>query len=94
MENGVRFEVDVLTGPKTGAFIDQRPNRRALRDFARGRRVLDVFCADGGFGLQAAHAGAESVLLVDSSAEALARVRRNASQNDLFQFRKPPITLF
>ena len=77
-ESGVPFEVDVLGGPKTGFFIDQRLNRLALRPFARDRRVLDVFCADGGFGLHAAHAGATSVHFLDASEDALARVRRNA----------------
>ncbi len=78
-ESGVPFEVDVLGGPKTGFFIDQRLNRLATRPFARGRRVLDVFCADGGFGLHAAAAGAESVHFLDASEDALARVRHNAA---------------
>ncbi|MDX1531228.1 MAG: class I SAM-dependent rRNA methyltransferase [Rhodothermales bacterium] len=82
-EGGVRFEVDVLNGPKTGFFIDQRLHRLALRPFARGRRVLDVFCADGGFGLHAAAAGAESVHFLDASGDALDRVRRNAELNGL-----------
>lgn len=82
-EAGVRFGVDVLGGPKTGFFIDQRQHRIALRPFARGRRVLDVFCADGGFGLHAAHAGAASVHFLDASEDALARVRLNAEWNGL-----------
>ena len=82
-ENGVAFGIDVLNGPKTGFFIDQRMNRELVSRFATGRRVLDVFCADGGFGLQAAAAGAVHVDLVDSSAPALERVRMNASRNGL-----------
>lgn len=78
-ESGVPFEVDVLHGPKTGFSIDQRLNRLALRPFTRGRRVLDVFCADGGFGLHAAHAGAEHVRFLDASDDALDRVRLNAA---------------
>ena len=77
-EHGVPFEVDVLGGPKTGFFIDQRLNRLAIRPFAKGRRVLDVFCADGGFGLHAAAAGAAHVHFLDASEDALARVRHNA----------------
>jgi 23S rRNA (cytosine1962-C5)-methyltransferase len=82
-EEGVSFLVDVLKGPKTGFFIDQRINRQFLRRFARGRRTLDVFCADGGFGLHAAAAGAESVHMIDSSGTALERARCNAERNGL-----------
>lgn len=82
-EEDVSFLVDVLAGPKTGFFIDQRINRQYVRRFARDRRVLDVFCADGGFGLHAAAAGAKSVRLLDSSTAALERVERNARQNGL-----------
>ena len=80
-EAGVLFDVDVLGGPKTGTFIDQRLNRLAVRPFARGRRVLDVFCADGGFGLHAAAGGAAHVHFLDASEDALARVRHNAELN-------------
>ncbi|GIV62494.1 MAG: SAM-dependent methyltransferase [Rhodothermaceae bacterium] len=82
-EGGVRYTVDVLEGPKTGFFIDQREHRALVRRFARGRRVLDVFCADGGFGLQSAAGGAEAVHLMDVSEAALARVRANAERNGL-----------
>ncbi len=77
-EGGARFAVDVLNGPKTGFFIDQRLNRFVAGPFARGRRVLDVFAADGGFGLHAALGGAERVHLLDASDDALARARHNA----------------
>jgi 23S rRNA (cytosine1962-C5)-methyltransferase len=82
-EHGVRFRVDVLDGPKTGFFIDQRLHRSMLRTFAPGRRVLDVCCADGGFGLLAAAAGAASVHLLDISAAALIRAQHNANRNGL-----------
>lgn len=82
-ENGLTFDVDVMTGPKTGFFIDQRMNRETVARFARGRRVLDVFCADGGFGLTAAKAGAQHVHFLDTSAAALGRVQANALANDL-----------
>lgn len=78
-EEGVRFEIDVLNGPKTGFFLDQRFHRSMLRRFATGQRVLDLFCADGGFGLHAAVAGAAHVALADSSAPALDRARANAA---------------
>ncbi|GIV60253.1 class I SAM-dependent rRNA methyltransferase [Rhodocaloribacter litoris] len=82
-EHGVRYAVDVLDGPKTGFFIDQRLHRAAVRPFARDRRVLDVFSADGGFGLQCAAAGAASVHLLDVSQAALDRAVANATRNGL-----------
>ncbi len=82
-EDGVRCEVDVMGGLKTGFFLDQRLNRSVVGRMARGRRVLDAFCADGGFGLHAARGGAASVRFLDSSASALARVRANAERSGL-----------
>ncbi|CAN5613575.1 class I SAM-dependent rRNA methyltransferase [soil metagenome] len=79
----VRFEVDVLNGPKTGFFIDQRFNRIEAARHARGGRVLDVFSADGGFALHAAAAGATHVDAVDSSQSALDRVVSNAELNGM-----------
>jgi 23S rRNA (cytosine1962-C5)-methyltransferase len=83
VEDGVTFAVDVLEGPKTGTFLDQRFHRLAVRPFAREGRVLDAFCADGGFGLHAAAAGARSVLLMDASQPALDRALANAERNGL-----------
>jgi 23S rRNA (cytosine1962-C5)-methyltransferase len=82
-ENNVRFTVDVLGGPKTGFFMDQRMHRQVIRHLARDRRVVDVFCADGGFGLQAAAGGAQSVHFVDVAQQALDRVMSNARLNGL-----------
>ncbi|HEX7044315.1 MAG TPA: class I SAM-dependent rRNA methyltransferase [Burkholderiales bacterium] len=82
-EHGVRFEVPLRAGQKTGWFYDQRENRARLRAYARGARVLDLFSYAGGFGLQAAAAGAVSVLCVDSSAAAVEAIRRNAALNGL-----------
>ncbi len=82
-EDGVVYEVDVLGGLKTGFFLDQRLNRQIVRRLAKGRRVLDVFCADGGFGLHAAKGGAASVRFLDSSQDALDRARRNAELSGL-----------
>jgi 23S rRNA (cytosine1962-C5)-methyltransferase len=80
-EHGVRFEVPLAAGQKTGWFYDQRMNRARLRAYANGARVLDVFSYLGGFGLQAAAAGAASVLCVDTSAAAVEGIRRNAELN-------------
>ena len=82
-ENGTKFEIPLLTGQKTGWFYDQRLNRARFRHYVRGLRVLDVFSYLGAWGVQAACAGAESVLCVDSSAKALDGVRRNAELNDV-----------
>ena len=81
LEGGVRFAVDLVHGQKTGLFLDQRENHLMVRSYAHGR-VLDAFTYDGGFALQAA-ASAESVLAVDVSAEAVARVAANAVRNGL-----------
>lgn len=82
-ENGVTFNIDPVNGPKTGFFIDQREHRAFIASLAKDKRVLDVCCADGGFGLQAARQGAASVHFIDSSANALERVANNASANQL-----------
>lgn len=79
---GTRFAIDVLAGQKTGFYLDQMENRTRLRDFIRtGDRVLDLFANDGGFGINAALASAGSVLAVDESASALARLTQNAKLN-------------
>ncbi|WP_336368391.1 class I SAM-dependent rRNA methyltransferase [Marinobacter sp. C2H3] len=82
-ENGVRFEVPLAGGQKTGWFYDHRMNRQRLQAYAPGLRVLDVFSYAGGWGLQAAHAGAASVTCVDASASALDAVAHNARLNGL-----------
>lgn len=80
-EHGLRYELDVLHGQKTGFFLDQRDHRLAVRPFARGRKVLDVFCNEGGFTLNALAGGADSVWAVDISASALERLHRNLARN-------------
>ena len=82
-EQGIRFEVDLERGHKTGFYLDQRGNRLRLRELARGRDVLDGFCYTGGFALNAASGGARSVFALDSSAEALALGKANAQLNGL-----------
>src|SRR5512143_1370945 len=79
--DGLRFEVDVAAGPKTGFFLDQRENRKLVRAWARERSVLDAFCSTGGFGLYALSGGARSVLAVDASESAVAAGRANAALN-------------
>ena len=80
-ENGRRFEAPLARGQKTGWFYDHRMNRARLASYVPGKRVLDVFSYLGAWGVQAAAAGAESVLCVDSSALALEGVGRNAALN-------------
>jgi 23S rRNA (cytosine1962-C5)-methyltransferase len=81
--HGLRFAVDPLEGQKTGLYLDQRDNRRALAPWGRGKRVLDLFCYNGEWGLAAATFGANEVLGVDSSAAAVRRAERNAVANHL-----------
>ncbi len=80
-ENATRFEVPLLTGQKTGWFYDHRVNRARVQQLARGMRVLDVFSYIGGWGIEAAVAGAKRVTCIDSSARALDQVERNAALN-------------
>jgi 23S rRNA (cytosine1962-C5)-methyltransferase len=82
-EDGLRIQVNLAEGQKTGFYLDQRDNRRAVARLAAGRRVLDAFCYTGGFGLHAAKAGAASVEGVDVSEPALALARSNAAANGL-----------
>ena len=82
-EGGVRFEVPLGAGQKTGWFYDQRGNRLAMRKYVRGLRVLDVFSYVGAWGLQAARAGAAAVTCVDSSAPALEALAHTANANGL-----------
>jgi 23S rRNA (cytosine1962-C5)-methyltransferase len=81
LENGLRFEADVLRGQKTGFFLDQRENRRNVGALAQGRSVLDLFSYSGGFSLSAARGGAASVCSLDISEHALAAARRNFALN-------------
>ncbi len=83
VENGIRYRADLLAGQKTGFFLDQKWNRKAAAGYCSGQRVLDCFCNQGGFALAAARAGADSVVAVDSSSEAIAAVRENARLNGL-----------
>ena len=81
IENGLKFYVDWLRGQKTGFFVDQRENRSLLERYARGRRVLNMFCYTGGFSFYAMRGGAELVHSVDSSAKAIELTKRNVELN-------------
>lgn len=81
LENGLQFNIDWLKGQKTGFFVDQRENRRLLEKFAKGRRVLNMFCYTGGFSVYAMRGGALSVDSVDSSAKAVALTDANIELN-------------
>ena len=82
-ENGVRYEVDVKDGQKTGFFLDQKYNRLAIQKLCRGAKVLDCFTHTGSFALNAGIAGASSVTGVDASELAVEQARRNAKLNGL-----------
>jgi 23S rRNA (cytosine1962-C5)-methyltransferase len=83
IKNGLRFDVDVWEGQKTGLFLDQSANYRAIAPWAKGARVLDTFCYAGAWSLHALHYGALSVLGLDASESALATATANASANGL-----------
>ena len=80
-EGGVKFEIDLLDGQKTGLYLDQLDAHREVAKLAKGKRVLDCFCNQGGFALACAKAGAASVTAVDSSEPAIAAALRNAELN-------------
>ena len=82
-ENGVKYRVDFENGQKTGFFLDQKYNRRAVARIARGKRVLDCFTHTGSFALNAALGGAEHVHAVDISESAVQLARENAQLNGL-----------
>ena len=82
-QNGLDLQVDLLEGQKTGGYLDQRLNHAAAAGYCEGRRVLDVCCYTGGFGLVAARAGAASITAIDSSATAIAGAQASAERNGL-----------
>jgi 23S rRNA (cytosine1962-C5)-methyltransferase len=80
-ENGVRFLADPAGGQKTGWFYDQRDNRALMARFSQGAKLLDLYSYTGGFGIQAAAAGATEVLAIDRSEAALDLLKRAAVLN-------------
>lgn len=82
-ENGLQFYVDIAAGQKTGYFLDQRDNRRAIQHIVKGANVLGAFTYTGTFEIHAAHYGAKSVLGLDISEAAVAQANKNAALNGL-----------
>ena len=82
-ENGVKFYVDIARGQKTGYYFDHRLTRRKVRQLARDRRVLDVFCYTGSFAINAALGGAREVIAVDESVAACTMAGTNAELNQV-----------
>ena len=82
-ENGLRFQVDIENGQKTGYFLDQQDNRRAIENIVKGADVLGAFTYTGTFEIHAAHYGAKSVLGIDISESAVLQANKNAALNGL-----------
>ena len=82
-ENGISYEVDVENGQKTGFFLDQKYNRKAVGQLAAGRHVLDCFTHTGAFALNAARGGAVSVTAVDVSEDAVRMTEENVRRNGM-----------
>jgi 23S rRNA (cytosine1962-C5)-methyltransferase len=103
-ENGMSFYINILEGQKTGFYLDQRDNRALVKALARGRSVLNLFSYTGGFSVAAGLGGAQKIVSVDASADALAMAEKNADLNrlhtghetvraDIFQYvREEPVT--
>lgn len=81
IENGLKFNIDWLRGQKTGFFVDQRDNRALVGKYAKGRKVLNMFCYTGGFSVYALRGDAQSVDSVDSSSKAIALTDANVELN-------------
>lgn len=82
-ENGIKFHVDIANGQKTGFFLDQQDNRRAIRHIVNGADVLGAFCYTGSFEISAAFYGARSVVGLDISQQAIDMCNKNATLNGL-----------
>ena len=82
-ENGLKFRVDIENGQKTGYFLDQQDNRRAIQHIVKDADVLGAFTYTGTFEIHAAHYGAKSVLGLDISENAVAQANKNAALNKL-----------
>ena len=82
-ENGIQMHVDIANGQKTGYFLDQQDNRRAIQHIVKDADVLGAFCYTGSFEVTAAHYGAKSVLGLDISQGAVDMCNKNAALNNL-----------
>ena len=83
VENGIRYQVDVAEGQKTGFFLDQKYNRLAIQPLAKGGRALDCFTHTGAFALNAAKGGAAEVIGVDASQLGVDQAAKNAALNGM-----------
>ena len=92
LENGLHFEVDIVSGQKTGFFLDQRPNRELIRTISRDAFVLNCFSYTGAFSVYAVRGGAKRVVSVDSSAIANQIALRNLLRNGLNTVTHPVVT--
>ena len=81
LENGLKFKVNWEEGQKTGFFIDQRVNRDLVRQYSRGRKVLNTFCYTGGFSVAALAGGATEVVSIDLSERAVKLADENVRLN-------------
>jgi 23S rRNA (cytosine1962-C5)-methyltransferase len=81
--DGLEFVIDPLNGQKTGFYLDQRDNRKVLRRWSKGKKVLDLFCYNGAWSLSAASAGAQEVLGVDQSADGIIQAGNSAARNNV-----------
>ncbi|HAF61480.1 MAG TPA: 23S rRNA (cytosine(1962)-C(5))-methyltransferase RlmI, partial [Anaerolineaceae bacterium] len=81
MENGLRFQVDIRSGQKTGFYLDQRENRAKILPYVKDKRVLNCFCFSGAFSVYAMQGSASQVVSVDSSADAIELAKINAALN-------------
>ncbi|MBS4043113.1 MAG: class I SAM-dependent rRNA methyltransferase [Chitinophagaceae bacterium] len=80
-ENGLKFHVDIENGQKTGYFLDQQDNRKAIQHIVKGADVLGAFTYTGTFEIHAAHYGAKTVYGIDISENAVAQANKNATLN-------------
>ncbi len=80
---GIKFEIDLLRGQKTGFYLDQKQNYGIVAGYARNRRVLDCFTNQGAFALACAHAGAADVTGIEENSENIVAAKQNAARNEL-----------
>ena len=80
-ENNIHFLVNIKTGQKTGFYLDQRENRRKIKEYVKNKRVLNCFCYTGGFSLNSIKGGAKEVTSIDSSGSALILAKDNMKLN-------------
>jgi len=92
MENGLRFEVDLIAGQKTGFFLDQRGNREIVGALSRDAAVLNCFSYTGAFSVYAVRGGAHRVVSVEASAGANGIACRNLVRNGFSPERHPVLT--